>query len=126
MLVLQPEVVQRAALEALAVEVRDELSSRDAPVERRVVAALRDGTVQPRRSLHVGVEEARRRDPRAPVRQHTMLHASSFFFETNSGGRSPPTLHFIDQMAWGQGRVDKKLQQGLKNGSKEISDDPRS
>ena len=75
MLVLQPEVVERAALEALAVEVRDELSSRDAPVERRVVAALRDGTVQPRRSLHVGVEEARRRDPRAPVRQHTMLHA---------------------------------------------------
>ena len=76
MLVLQPEVVERAALEALAVEVRDELSSRDAPVERRVVAALRDGAVQPRRSLHVRVEEARHRDPRrVPVRQHPVLHA---------------------------------------------------
>ena len=76
MLVLQPEVVERAALEALGVEVRDELSSRDAPVERRVVAALRDGAVQPRRSLHVRVEEARHRDPRrVPVRQHPVLHA---------------------------------------------------
>jgi hypothetical protein len=78
MLVLQPEVVERAALEALAVEVRDELSSRDAPVERRVVTALRDGAVQPRRPLHVRVEEARHRDPRrvpAPVRQHPVLHA---------------------------------------------------
>ncbi|WVZ91631.1 hypothetical protein U9M48_037776 [Paspalum notatum var. saurae] len=75
-----PEGVERAALEAFAVEARDELWSGDAPVERGVAAAAirDDGAIQPRGPLYVRAEEAGHGDPRrvlAPVRQDPVLHA---------------------------------------------------
>jgi hypothetical protein len=78
---LQPEVLKRATVEAFAVRVPDELSSRDALVERGAAAAAAirdDGPIKPRRPLHVRVEEARHRYPRrvlALVREDPVLHA---------------------------------------------------
>lgn len=102
MLVLQPEVVERAASESFAVNARHELSDRDAPVERRVVVtALRDGAAQPRRPFDVRVEEARHRDPRrvaAPVRQDPVLHAPEPVVadELHTTGKAQQTTTIMD------------------------------
>jgi len=90
----QPEVLKRATVETFAVRVRDELSRRDALVERGI-AAIRDGSIKPRRSLRVRVEEARHRYPgRVPalVRQDPVLHAPE------------PAVADKLHKSWGQGR----------------------
>ena len=74
---VQPVVVERATIKAYAIKRCDELSSGDAPVDRGV-ASIGDGAIQPRGSLHVGVEEGRHGDPRgvfALVGQDPVLHA---------------------------------------------------
>lgn len=128
---LHPEVLKRATVEAFAVRVPDELSSRDALVERGAAAAAAaairdDGPIKPRRPLHVRVEEARHRHPRrvlAPVREDrcsTLLNRSlltSCMHSTaqhSTGARrdnSRPDrgLHFICKQfpaKWGSRRYD--------------------